>query len=323
MDALPSIADDGRTVNWPCDLAPLYGRAVTNEGVRQVTRGMHLLLYVLTALTFVVGTQLFVLAEHTEQFFSWTIGIPMTAAFIGSGFWGAATVVFWCARQRDWARGRVVVPTVAVVATMLLVATLQNLSAFHGLLGLAWIEVYALFPPALLAITIMQLARPGIDPRIGDRLPDALRLTLVAQAIAAIGVGVVLFASSPSLADSMWPWPLTDLTSKAIGTWLVGTGVTCAVIALLDDRGASPGWALAQMAFGAALLFSLVRFGDDVAFEELSAWLIVAFFASMLASGAYGAWLAWREGRFAPIEGVGGIPVEPRTVPSPSEAFSP
>ena len=66
------------------------------------------------------------------------------------------------------------------------------------------------------------------------------------------------------------------------------------------------------MTFGAAVLFSLLRFSDDVAFDELSAWLVIAFFASMHASGAYAAWLAWREGRFAPVQGVGGIPVEPR-----------
>jgi len=163
------------------------------SNVRQVTRGMHVLLYVLTALTFVVGTQLVVLADHTAQFFSWTIAIPASAAFIGAGFWGAATVVYWCARQRDWARGRVVVPTVAVVATMLLVATLQNLQAFHGLLGLAWIEVYAIFPPALIAITAMQLARPGTDPRLGARLPVGLRAALAVQAVVAIVAGIVLF----------------------------------------------------------------------------------------------------------------------------------
>jgi hypothetical protein len=209
------------------------------------------------------------------------------------------------------------------VATLLLVATLQNLPAFHGLLGLAWIEVYALFPPTLLAVTIMQLARPGFDPRIGDRLPPALRLTLALQAAAAIAVGVLLFASSPSLAASMWSWPLTDLTSKAIGTWLVGTGVTCGVVALLDDRAAAPGWALAQMTFGAAVLFSLARFNGDVAFDEISVWLVIAFFASMLGSGAYATWIAWREGRFAPVQGVGGIPVEPRPTAALSPAGSP
>jgi hypothetical protein len=271
---------------------------------------MRVLLYVLTALTFVVGTQLVVLAEHTEQFFSWTIAVPMSAAFVGAGFWGAATVVYWCARQRDWARGRVVVPTVAVVATMLLVATLQNLSAFHGLLGLAWIEVYAIFPPALVAITVMQLARPGRDPRLGPRLPGALRGALAVQAAVAIVVGVVLFTSSDAVAADVWPWALTDLTSKAIGTWLVGTGVTCGVVALLDDVACLPGWAVAQIVFGGALLvLGLARFGDDVA-AELSLWLIVAFFLSMLATGLAGSVLAWRGGWFAPIAGVGGFPVE-------------
>lgn len=273
---------------------------------------MHVLLYVLTALTFFAGTQLFVLSDHTDRFFSWTIANPMSAAFIGAGFWGAAVVVFWCARQRDWTRGRVVVPTVAVVATMLLVATLQNLEAFHGLLGLAWIEVYSIFPPILGAITIMQLAVPGRDPHSGERVPAGLRMTLAVQAMVAIVVGVLLFASSPSFADDLWAWKLTDLTSKAVGTWLVGTGVTCAVVALLDDRANIAGWALAQMTLGAGVLFGMARFSDDVDFDGIGAWLIAAYFASTLGSGGYGALLCWREDRFAPTRGVGGIPVETR-----------
>ena len=121
--------------------------------------------------------------------------------------------------------------------------------------------------------------------------------------------------SSPSLADSVWPWPLTDLTSKAIGTWLVGTGATCGVVALIDDRDAMPGWALAQIAFAGAVLLSLLRFSGDVSFGELGAWLLVLYFVSMLASGGFAAWTAWRAGLFAPIEGTGGIPVEARGSP--------
>ena len=60
---------------------------------------------------------------------------------------------------------------------------------------------------------------------------------------------------------------------------------------------------------GALLLLGLVRFGGDVA-NELSLWLIVVFFASMIASGLAGCALAGRGGWFAPIEGVGGLPVE-------------
>jgi hypothetical protein len=98
----------------------------------------------------------------------------------------------------------------------------------------------------------------------------------------------------------------------------VGTGVTCTVVALLDDRDVMPGWALAQIAFAGAVLLSLLRFSGDVDFGELSAWLVVVYFVSMLVSGGYAAWIAWREGFFAPIEGAGGIPVEPRvTAPAP------
>src|SRR4051812_38624751 len=91
---------------------------------RQVSRAMRALLYVLAGLTFIAGTQLIVLAEHTDVFFAWTITAPLTATLIGSGFWAASAVVFWCVRQPDWARAGMVVPTIAVVATMLLLATL-------------------------------------------------------------------------------------------------------------------------------------------------------------------------------------------------------
>ena len=76
---------------------------------------------------------------------------------------------------------------------------------------------------------------------------------------------------------------------------MVGTGVTCLVVALLDDRAALPGWALAQLTLGGAVLFSMVRFSGDVDYGDAAAWLIVAYFASTLASGAYGTLLCLRE----------------------------
>jgi len=287
---------------------------------RPVSTGMRTLLYGLTALTFVVGTQLVVLAEHTAAFFSWTIAQPMSAAFIGAGFWSAATVVFWASRQRDWVRTRMIVPTVAVVATMLLIATVQHLEEFHGAIGLGWIEVYAIFPPLLGALTVMQLGVPGRDLHSGTHLPSALRLVLAAQALVAVGVGVALFAAAGS-AVSWWPWELTDLTSKAVGTWLVGTGMTCGFVAAVDDREVLPGWALAQVVLGGGVLLNLARFGGGIDLGSLGALLLIGYFAGTLASGACGAWLAWREGRFAPTPRLGGIPVEIRP-PRPSLSHS-
>lgn len=290
---------------------------------RPVSKGMRTLLYALTALTFLVGTQLVVLAEHTAAFFAWTIASPMSAAFIGAGFWSAATVVFWAARQREWVRARMIVPTVAVVATMLLVATVQHLDSFHGAIGLGWIEVYAVFPPLLGALVVMQLGVPGRDRHSGARVPWALRVTLAVQALVAVGVGAALFATAGSDV-AWWPWELTDLTSKAVGTWLVGTGMTCGFVAAVNDRAVLPGWALAQIVLGGGVLLSLARFAGELDFDALGAFLLVAYFAAILASGACGSRLAWREGRFAPTDGLGGIPVELRPAepsPSPSHAL--
>jgi hypothetical protein len=278
---------------------------------RPVTRSMDALLYTLTALTFFAGTQLFVLSEHTAAFFSWTIDPPMTATFVGAGFWSAAVSVFWAARQRDWVLARVPIPTIAVVATMLLVATLQNLTAFHGPLGLAWIEVYALFAPVLAALVAMQLVTPGVDRHSGAHLPRALRFGLAGQALAAIAVGVALFASQ-DLASTLWPWELTELTGKAIGTWLIGIGATAGFVALVDDRAAMPGNALAQLVLAGGVLFGLARFAGDVDFASGEAFVLLAYLLSTLITGAYATRLALREGRFTPTQGARGIPVELR-----------
>src|SRR3954463_2853586 len=278
---------------------------------RPVTRGMRALLYALTALTFIAGTQLFVLADHTDAYFSWTVAPAVTAAFIGAGFWSASVVVLWAARQRHWARARVIVPTIGVVATMLLLATLEHTDAFHGLFGVAWIEIYAVFPPLLAALAVMQLALPGVDHHSGERLPRALRTALAAQAAAAIAVGAVMFASS-SAANDIWPWALSDLTASAIGTWLIGIGTAAAIVALVDDRAVMPGNALAQIVFGGGALFAIAAFAGDVDFATVGAYGLIAYALSSLATGGAAALMSLREGRYAPDGPPGGIPVELR-----------
>jgi hypothetical protein len=61
-------------------------------------------LYVLTALTFFAGTQLFVLSDHTDRFFSWTIEPPLTAAFLGAAYWAACVLLAPAARAHCAAR---------------------------------------------------------------------------------------------------------------------------------------------------------------------------------------------------------------------------
>ena len=200
------------------------------------------------------------LSEHTNVF--------------GAGFWSAAIVSFWAARQRLWVRARLPIPTILIVATLLLVATLDHIDAFHGLLGAAWIEVYAAFAPIAVAIVAMQLVTPGRDPARSERVPAFLRAVFGVHAVVFVGVGLLLFAS-PVTGRSIWPWDLTDLTAQAVGTWLAGVGVIAGYIAVRDDREDLPGNALAYLVLGGGSLLAVVRFAGDLDFGRPGASLFV------------------------------------------------
>lgn len=280
-----------------------------DDVTRPVSRGMRALLYVAIALTFAAGTQLVVLAADTDRYFAWSIATPMSAVFIGASFWAAAVVLTWSARQSAWVHARVPVPSVAVVATLLLIATVQHLEEFESLLGFLWIEVYAVIPPLAIALVVMQLAVPGTDPPSESSLPSGLRTALGVHAVALLGVGGFLyFAAGES--NSIWPWELTDLTSKAIGTWLLGIGTLAAYVGLRNDRVDIPGASLSYLVLSAMLTLGLIRFPDDVDFGSVDTLVFLAFIVSAAAIGAFGALLSLREHRFASGLPHGGVPVE-------------
>lgn len=84
----------------------------TDTETRPVTTAMRYMLFVAGVLVFVAGFQLFVLTEHTDRFFAWTIGFPLSAAFLGAGYWAAAVLEFLAARERAWVNARPAVPAV-------------------------------------------------------------------------------------------------------------------------------------------------------------------------------------------------------------------
>jgi hypothetical protein len=277
--------------------------------IRPVSRGMRAFLYAAIALTFAAGTQLVVLAADTDRYFAWSIDTPMSAVFIGSSFWAASAVLTWSARQTAWVHARVPVPSVAVVATLLLIATVQHLELFESLLGFLWIEVYAIVPPLAVALVVMQLALPGTDPPPEASLPSGLKAALGVHAVALLGFGGFLYFGA-SDSNSIWPWELTDLTSKAVGTWLLGIGTLAGYVALRNDRADIPGASLSYLILPAMLTLGLIRFPDDVDFGSLDTLVFLLFIVSAAGIGAYGSLLSWREGRFASDLPHGGVPVE-------------
>lgn len=236
-------------------------------------------------LALIAGLMLFAGATRTDDFFSWTIEPPQTAAFLGAAYWSAAVLFIWAAAQRSWERLRIAVYPELTVAVLLLLATYMHLDKFHNdLFGYFWVAAYAIAPAVLiylLAMTRSAESSGGGEPRLP--MPVWLRAALTLQAAAFAAYGAGLFVS-PSGFDGAWPWALTPLTARAIASFLLGFALA-AVIAVRGNclrrfRGA----ALTYAALGALELLGAALHSSDFR-DGASLPLFAAFFATVLAVG--------------------------------------
>lgn len=239
---------------------------------------------------------------RTETTFAWTIQPPVTAAFLGAGYAASLVLVLVSARQPSWAAARVAVPGVLVFTTVTLAATLLHLDRFnldspHGLARFSawtWLVVYLLATPVLLALLVGQLRRTaGVDPERRAPLPRWVRVVGGVQTAILIVTGLVLFAA-PASAASLWPWPLTPLTARAVAAWLIGIGVTAAHALGENDwarlRAAMPTYAL----FGGLELAVTLAHAGAVDASRPATWLYGALLVSIVAVGGYGWWATVR-----------------------------
>ncbi len=142
---------------------------------RQQTGVMRWLLLVSAGLVFVSGFQLFVLSEHTDRFFAWTVKPPLTAAVLGAAYWASFVLELMASRQRLWAGARIAVPPVLIFSTLTLIATVPHLlhhahlhqhtvTPLTRIAAIAWIAIYVIVPPVMAVILWHQVRVPGADP---------------------------------------------------------------------------------------------------------------------------------------------------------------
>jgi hypothetical protein len=257
-----------------------------------VTKAVLVAFIVLTALA--VGS-LYVMADQTHRLFAWTIAPPLTAAFLGAGYAAGFVLVLLSLREHAWARNRIPVLTVLVFTALTLAATLLHLDKFHfdepgGLATAAawfWTAVYVAVPLLLVVVIAMQERAPGEDLPRTRPVPPALRAALAVQSVLMVGTGVALFLW-PSTSDDLWAWPLTPLTARVVAAWLIALGMATALAAVDGDLDHLRTAAVAYAVFGAAVLLALLRFRDTVSWDRPVAWVLLAFFVSVLVTGAAG-----------------------------------
>ena len=253
------------------------------------------MLLVASGLVALAALQLFVLTDHTDSYFSWTIAPGLTAAFLGAGYFASFFLENLAARRAAWADARVSVPPVLVFTVLTEIATLVHVGKFHfherliwaGLAAWIWIAIYTLVPIAMVLLLPAQLRSHGDDPPRTASMPTIVAIVLGLQALAVGVIGLLLFLD-PVRWASIWPWTLTPLTGQAVGAWLLGiaVGVAGSIVErdLVRIRPAMTAYAL----FGTAELVALARYGADVRWGEPQSWIFLGIVASIGAVGWLG-----------------------------------
>ena len=245
-------------------------------------------------LLIIAGIQLFVLSSQTETYFAWTIPLPLTAAFMGAGYWAALAHAFMIARNPDWEGTRASIPAAFTATTLLLVATLLHLDQFHldspalitRFVTWVWIVVYVVTPPVFRYFLVRGFRRAGMEEERGKGFSGWGRAVFFLLAAFGLLFGLGLFFLPQSFMP-LWPWPLAPLAARAVGAWLTTFGVAAATLAWQNDRVHGKGALASLLAFCILQLIVLLLYSGSVEFGNPLAWGYLLFLLlGMAASGS-------------------------------------
>ena len=236
-------------------------------------------MFVVLPLLFIAGIQLFILSEHTDFYFAWTIAVPLTAAFMGAGYWAAMLAAYMSLQQADTAWVRVTGPASVAATGLLAIATFLHLDKFHlgspalltRFVTWVWIAVYVVTPLVLLGMWI-SLGRSTYDTMGAHPIPRWARFGYIFQALLTLLAGILLFFT-PAKMIPFWPWVLTPLTARAVSAWLTAYGLACLAVNRENDLLNTKGARASLFAFCLLQFVALARYSSSVDWTKPFAWV--------------------------------------------------
>ncbi len=181
--------------------------------------------------------------DRTADAWAWTIKPELTPIFLGAGYGAGAYFFLRTFLAKQFHPSAAGIFGAAFFATLMLIATIIHWDRFnHGdapligaLVFYGWVGVYILSPPVVLALWWFNRRTDSGEPAPGEAIVPA-RVRRMAQAFAGGAfVAAVVFFLAPETAIDIWPWDLTPLTSRVLGSLTAQVGVG-ALLLSLDRR---------------------------------------------------------------------------------------
>jgi hypothetical protein len=256
-------------------------RSDRDDRVLPLTRWVSLVITPFLAVAFVV---LVPFPTDTGRLFAWDIKPTLTPMVLGSVYLGGAYFFLRAFRATQWHTIKGGFVPVGTFATLMGIATIAHWDKFLHNHVAFWLWAGLYFTTPFLVFWVY-LANRKHDAPATDA--DLLLSVGVSRLIAIVGglsllTGLFLFLL-PNQAVSIWPWHLTQLTSRVLGAifclGMAGLG------ALFDRR-----WSSARVLFQvAALMLALIVLAGLRATGEFDSanamtWLISAGFVAALAA---------------------------------------
>lgn len=269
---------------------------------------MRWFLLIASGLVFSVGITLMFLPAQTAQYFAWTIDQQLAAGFLGAAYWASGVLELSASRETVWARTRVGIPTVFVFTVLTLVTTLLHIDRFHlgsehaliTRLGTwVWLAVYAVVPPAMLILWLLQARLRGDDPPRYLPLATWMRGLIVVQGSIMLVLGITLFVT-PATVAWLWPWTMGALSVRAVAAWLIGLGVGVLHVAYENDWWRVQAATIGYAVFAMLELIILLRFAGEVEWASPKTWFYIVFLLSILLVGVYG-YVAGQRGQLSDV----------------------
>ena len=267
-------------------------KTADSQGLTSYSR--FVLYAIVLPLLFIAGVQLFILSEKTETYFAWTFAVPISAAFLGAGYWAAMFHAYLGVRAGSWVNVRTSMPAALTATSLLTLTTFLHFDKFHlnspllitRFVTWVWIIVYV-FVPFILAIAwIVQSRLPGAPAKGQHPLPAWMRAVFVLVAAFALLSGVGLFFA-PAAMSNVWPWAVTPLAARAISSWLAAFGMACVALTLENDIQHGAGTCSSLFAFCILQMVVLVRYASAVNWTKPLAIVYLLFLLlGALVSGA-------------------------------------
>jgi hypothetical protein len=203
------------------------------------------------------------LPARTADAWAWTIKPDLTPIFLGAGYGAGAYFFLRTFLSRQYHPSAAGIFGAAFFAALMLIATIIHWDRFnHGdapLIGAmvfyGWVGVYAVSPFVVVALWWRNRRTDAGEPAPGEAIvPPSVRRTAQVVGGGAL-VAAAVFFLAPEQAIDVWPWALTPLTSRVLGSFTAQVGVG-ALLLSLDRRWSA--WKLIVQTFFVATALLLV-----------------------------------------------------------------